>query len=79
MVCFQEHIFCGIGGKSIQKVVSGIMKRIFSKELAAKVNWNGHNEKIRFEISNLCKVVIGKVMLRYIYPMSIINNKSSQG
>ncbi|OXA38002.1 uncharacterized protein LOC118435367 isoform X2 [Folsomia candida] len=53
-----EHIFCAIGGKSIQKVVSGIMKRIFSKELAAKVNWNGHNEKIRFEISNLCKVVI---------------------
>ncbi|OXA48209.1 uncharacterized protein LOC118437193 isoform X1 [Folsomia candida] len=51
-------MFSSFGGKTPQKVVTGILQRLFSKELAVQTNYIGVHNKICFKSSPLAAAVL---------------------
>lgn len=55
------HILSSFGGKTTQKVVSGILANLLTKQFATNINFIGSNDKFSFKNSYLCRIVVGKI------------------
>jgi len=49
-----------LGGANLQKVVHGILKKVFSQEISEKINYTGRNGKLAYEAMKLRKIILGK-------------------
>jgi hypothetical protein len=52
-----------LGGKTAQKITTGILRRLLSKELAIRTNFSGAGGKIAFGKLKLNNLVIGEAKM----------------
>jgi hypothetical protein len=66
LFCYsQVNYLAKLGGRSPQKTVSGILRRLISKKVAVQYNYTGAHQKLAFENLNISKIIVGENLNSY--------------